>query len=142
MTSSHEVRITIDHDFPRNPPDVRWRSPIFHPNIKPVDAEIAAGWLCLGELADAFRPDLDFSEVCRMLADVAGYRNYELRTQAEGGEGYVNQDAVEWAKTPAGQQRIAEIGGTRWQDMSTAISPRPTALVIKPVDEFPDDDDE
>jgi hypothetical protein len=141
LVSDHSVRITLDHEFPMSPPDVRWRSPIFHPNVNPVDAETAPGWVCLGPLADAYRPDLDFGEVCRMLADVAGYRNYELRTQAEGGQGYVNPAAVSWAKSADGQDRIVEMGGTRWRFMDVTVSPMPTTLVISPIDEFPDDDE-
>jgi hypothetical protein len=129
LVSDHSVRITLDHEFPMSPPDVRWRSPT------------APGWVCLGPLADAYRPDLDFGEVCRMLADVAGYRNYELRTQAEGGQGYVNPAAVSWAKSADGQDRIVEMGGTRWRFMDVTVSPMPTTLVISPIDEFPDDDE-
>lgn len=121
----HDVRITLDHDFPMKAPLVHWRSAIFHPNIKALDGSPSAGWTCLGHLGEAYRPSLDLGDLCRMLADVAGYRNYELRTQAQGGEGFVNGHAVRWARTEAGQARITAIGGAPWELLDSARSGAP-----------------
>ena len=141
LVSRHDVRITIDHEFPMKAPLVHWRSPLFHPNVSPVDADRAPGWVCLGPLAEAYRPDMDFADLCRMLADVAGYRNYELRTPGEGGEGFINGDAVGWARSEEGQRAIERIGGTLWQSLDGNRLTVPLALEINPIDEFPDDDE-
>lgn len=139
--SRHDVRITIEHEFPMKAPMVHWRSPLFHPNVKPLDATSSSGWVCLGPLAEAYRPDMDFADLCRMLVDVAGYRNYELRTPGEGGEGFINAEAVIWASSEAGQRAIEQIGGFRWQSLGENRLSVPLALEINPIDEFPEDDE-
>ena len=59
------------------------------------------GFACLGALTDAYRPDMDFGQLCQMLVDMAGYRQYETReVQEDDGEGYLNRDG-----RALGQQR-------------------------------------
>jgi hypothetical protein len=97
--SRHEVFLVLPPDFPMQAPQAFWQVPIFHPNIHPTN-----GAVCLGALADRYRPGLDFGELCQTLVDIAGYQNYEIR------EGY-NKEAQEWALSPEGQMAIEAHGG-------------------------------
>ncbi|MCE3289752.1 MAG: hypothetical protein K0R83_1764, partial [Caulobacter sp.] len=62
------------------------------------------GFACLGALGDAYRPGLDFGELCMLLLDIASYQNYDLL------EGY-NSAAREWAMSEEGMRDIAARGG-------------------------------
>ena len=74
---------------------------IFHPNV-----HRGTGKVCLGVLADRYRPGLDFGLLCQMLVDVASFRNYVVT------EGY-NVEACRWAASEAGQATIVAGGGRR-----------------------------
>jgi Effector-associated domain 1/Ubiquitin-conjugating enzyme len=95
----HEVFLAMPPDFPIKAPEVFWQTPIFHPNI-----HLGSGWVCLGELADRYRPGIDFGQLCQMLVDIANYSNYATE------EGH-NQDAQRWALSPSGQFAIERRGG-------------------------------
>lgn len=139
---THRLEIWLDSQFPMVAPRVSWRSPIFHPNVLPLDAEKGPpGGVCLGALADAYRPDLDLGEVCQMLVDIAGYRNYELLLPDQGGQGFVNVAAAQWAASEDGQDAIAARGGMRWgSDPGFDPPDRPpavTPLTVTRVSDFP-----
>jgi len=95
----HEVLVELPGDFPIEAPRAWWQTDIFHPNI-----DFNTGWVCLGALQEHYRPSLDFGELCQMLFDLAGFRNYAVT------EGH-NKDAAKWALSPEGQQAIEAIGG-------------------------------
>lgn len=95
----HEVLVELPGDFPIKAPEAWWQTDIYHPNIDPD-----TGWVCLGALQKQYRPSLDFGELCQMLFDLAGYRNYAVT------EGH-NKEAARWALSPEGQLAIEEIGG-------------------------------
>jgi Effector-associated domain 1 len=128
--TAHEFSIVLGPDFPITAPKVIWNSPIFHPNVFPnYDCETlrqrpyARGLVCLGTLDESYRPSLDFGELCAMLRDIAGYRNYsvyvpdgsDVSTAAEApvlrGD-YYDPNAAQWAISAQGQERICRIGGT------------------------------
>lgn len=97
--SRHQVYLFLPADFPIKAPEAYWQTPIFHPNI-----HRRSGKVCLGALGEQYRPGIDFGDVCQMLIDIAGYRNYAVT------EGY-DREAVEWAVSDSGQKAIEEIGG-------------------------------
>ncbi|MBD0421484.1 ubiquitin-conjugating enzyme E2 [Streptomyces sp. NPDC052309] len=102
----HNALILLGPDFPLTAPAVFWLSPIFHPNIKGPDPQLpeAEGAVCLGVLAHSWRPALDFGQLCQMLVDMAGYRNYEITDS-------FNPVAAAWALTEEGTAMIQAIGG-------------------------------
>jgi ubiquitin-protein ligase len=102
----HEVYLVLPPDFPARAPDVYFLSPIFHPNIAPNEK---GGKVCLGDLQKGYRPAMDFGELCRMLIEMACYRNYTLRE-------YYNGDAKDWADSPAGRAAIKRRGGVPWHE--------------------------
>ncbi|MCP4363867.1 MAG: hypothetical protein GY800_00990 [Planctomycetes bacterium] len=95
----HEVLVELPPDFPVKAPKAWWQTDIFHPNIDPV-----TGWVCLGALQKLYRPSMNFKELCQMLLDLAGYRNYAVT------EGH-NKEAAAWALSAEGQAAIEQIGG-------------------------------
>ncbi|MCP4654564.1 MAG: hypothetical protein GY856_03990 [bacterium] len=101
----HEVLLLMPADFPMVAPAAFWQTPVYHPNVAPEhDKKNPPGLVCLGELADRYRPGLDFGELCQILVDIARYWNYEI------GEGY-DEEARNWAVSPAGQIAIEQRGG-------------------------------
>lgn len=97
--TDHEVLLLLPSDFPMLAPGAFWQTPVFHPNIARKNGKV-----CLGVLEDRYRPGLDFAELCQMLVDIAGYRNYEVE------EGY-DEEARNWALSSAGQIAIEQRGG-------------------------------
>ncbi|MEU7908510.1 effector-associated domain EAD1-containing protein [Actinoplanes sp. NPDC049118] len=126
----HVVQIRLGADFPVTAPVVFWVTEVFHPNVFPnYDcAESAAqpslrGLVCLGELAEAYGPALDFGRLCQSLRDLAGYRNYSL-FDTEAGDTFNNffdRSAAAWAG--GNQDRIVAIGGRPLRPAVT--EPRP-----------------
>ncbi|MCP4697649.1 MAG: hypothetical protein GY862_12475 [Gammaproteobacteria bacterium] len=101
----HQVFVFLPADFPMKAPQVFWQTPIFHPNVHPKNGEV-----CMGVLQNNYTPGLDFTLLCQMLVDMAGYQNYALRE-------YYNAQAAKWVQTEEGQAAIKARGGrpiTEW----------------------------
>jgi hypothetical protein len=64
-------------------PEIRWLTPIFHPNISEI------GMVCLGGYGTHWVPSLRLDALCRMLWDMARYYNYDVRSP-------YNRDAALW----------------------------------------------
>jgi Effector-associated domain 1/YukD-like N-terminal domain len=139
LRSEHRVVIVLLTSFPVAPPIAVFESEIFHPNVLAAPVGIAPrGFACLGALTDSYRPDMDFGQLCQMLVDMAGYRQYETREVQQDGEGYLNRLAATWASSDAGQQRIADRGGLREAEMSGPVGQddgKRQRLDIEPLDE-------
>lgn len=80
----HEVEIKLGVSYPRAMPEIRWVTPIYHPNISEV------GLVCLGGYGTHWVPSLHLDELCVMLWDMARYHNYDIRSP-------YNRDAALWA---------------------------------------------
>ena len=78
----HEVELYCHLEYPRRPPVVTWRTPIFHPNVLPPER---GGAVCLG----LWSPSQGLADVCRRLVRMAGY---ELVNPDDP----LNRDAVAW----------------------------------------------
>jgi hypothetical protein len=121
-------------------PVVQFKTPMFHPNVlrDPPAAQAAqVGFVCLGVLQEQYTPALDFGLLCDLIVDLASYRTYELRAVHEDGEGlgYLDGDAVAWAKSGAGQLRIAQRGGSVRVIGEPGTPRRRMPLLIQPMDE-------
>lgn len=79
----HEVEIKLGASYPRNMPEIRWLSPIYHPNISEI------GMVCLGGYGTHWVPSLMLDELCVMLWDMARYHNYDIRSP-------YNREAALW----------------------------------------------
>lgn len=80
----HEVEIKLGASYPRTMPELRWVTPIYHPNISEI------GMVCLGAYGTHWVPSLALDELCVMLWDMARYQNYDIRSP-------YNREAALWA---------------------------------------------
>jgi ubiquitin-protein ligase len=84
----HEVHVRLGAGYPRMMPEIRWKSPIFHPNIS------GNGSVCLGGYGTYWVPSLTLDELCHMLWDMVRYENYDETSP-------YNREAALWTKTQA-----------------------------------------
>ncbi len=154
--SRHLVTIYLPADYPRTPPIVRFKSPIFHPNIKGLlndteqmerlinslggvenlmelyskDENIREAFdahICLDVLQLNWSPSYDLYDICVELAGMIQYQRYNL-------DDPLNQDANEWAKL-AKEQGVLPIDPRIFRDrvkfMPTPLGGKPSIRVIK-----------
>lgn len=118
----HVVSLQLGPEFPQTPPQLWWMTSIFHPNIYPnYDSPQsrrnpgARGHVCLGVIAESWQPALDFGDLCRMLVDMAGFRNYALFELVDTPHGrslkgnFYDERAAWWVID--NEDRIEAIGG-------------------------------
>jgi ubiquitin-protein ligase len=79
----HRVEIKLGASYPRTIPEIRWITPIYHPNISEI------GMVCLGGYGTHWVPSVQLDELCNMLWDMARYHNYDIRSP-------YNRDAALW----------------------------------------------
>jgi len=79
----HEVDIKLGASYPRTMPEIRWLTPIYHPNISEI------GMVCLGGYGTHWVPSLNLDELCGMLWDMARFQNYDIRSP-------YNREAALW----------------------------------------------
>jgi ubiquitin-protein ligase len=83
LIQSHRVEIKLGSSYPRTIPEIRWLTPIYHPNISEI------GMVCLGGYGTHWAPSVQLDELCTMLWDMARYHNYDIRSP-------YNRDAALW----------------------------------------------
>lgn len=86
LRSNHDVEIKLGSSYPRTIPEVRWLTPLYHPNVSEI------GMVCLGAYGTHWAPSLMLDELCTMLWDIARYHNYDLRSP-------YNREAALWASS-------------------------------------------
>jgi ubiquitin-protein ligase len=79
----HRVEIKLGVSYPRSIPELRWVTPVYHPNISEI------GMVCLGGYGTHWVPSVQLDELCMMLWDMARYFNYDIRSP-------YNRDAALW----------------------------------------------
>ncbi len=79
----HRVEIKLGASYPRTIPELRWLTPVYHPNISEI------GMVCLGGYGTHWVPSVQLDELCTMLWDMARYFNYDIRSP-------YNRDAALW----------------------------------------------
>jgi ubiquitin-protein ligase len=79
----HRVEIKLGASYPRSIPEIRWLTPIFHPNISEI------GMVCLGGYGTHWVPSVQLDDLCVMLWDMARYHNYDIRSP-------YNRDSALW----------------------------------------------
>jgi ubiquitin-protein ligase len=79
----HRVEIKLGASYPRTIPELRWMTPIYHPNISEI------GMVCLGGYGTHWVPSVQLDELCAMLWDMARYQNYDIRSP-------YNREAALW----------------------------------------------
>ena len=84
ISDRHEVEVRLGVSYPRTMPELRWITPIYHPNISEI------GLVCLGGYGTHWVPSLHLDELCNMLWDMARFHNYDIRSP-------YNREAALWA---------------------------------------------
>jgi ubiquitin-protein ligase len=79
----HRIEIKLGASYPRTMPEIRWITPIYHPNISEI------GMVCLGGYGTHWVPSVQLDELCVMLWDMLRYHNYDVRSP-------YNRDAALW----------------------------------------------
>ncbi len=80
---THSIEIKLGSSYPRTIPEIRWLTPIYHPNISEI------GLVCLGGYGTHWVPSVQLDELCTMLWDMTRYHNYDIRSP-------YNRDAALW----------------------------------------------
>ena len=80
----HEIEIKLGAAYPRTMPELKWLTPIYHPNISEI------GLVCLGGYGSHWVPSLHLDDLCVMLWDMARFHNYDIRSP-------YNREAALWA---------------------------------------------
>ena len=115
LQERHEVSIRLGAGYPRMMPEIRWKSPIFHPNIS------GNGSVCLGGYGTYWVPSLTLDELCHMLWDMIRYENYDETSP-------YNREAALWAKTQSQYQLPLDERPLR--DRLAGYEPQPGSLVL------------
>jgi len=68
----HQIDVRLPYSYPRRPPDIRWITPIFHPNIS------FSGFINLKDVGLPWVQDLGLDVVCERLWDVARLHYMDL----------------------------------------------------------------
>jgi len=89
LVTVHEVELRLPPDYPRQPPDIRWLSPLLHPNLS------LGGVVQLSDLQLPWSSDMGLDVVCERLWDVARGAYFDLASAS-------NEAARPWydAATP------------------------------------------
>ena len=74
VLEQHRIEIKLGASYPRTIPEIRWVTPIFHPNISEI------GMVCLGGYGTHWVPSVQLDDLCVMLWDMARYHNYDIRS--------------------------------------------------------------
>jgi len=65
IVNLHKCEIRLPFDYPQTPPDVRWLTPLVHPNVS------YSGFLSWREIGLVWHPDITLDVICERLWDVA-----------------------------------------------------------------------
>lgn len=66
--SYHELDLILSNEFPLEQPKIVWRTPIFHPNMKPPD-------VCTG---DIWYPGSSVAELCTALCEMVQFKTFNI----------------------------------------------------------------
>jgi len=89
ISSYHQAELYLHRDYPRRPPQIVWRTPIFHPNILPPEQ---GGAVCIG----SWTPSESLADLVLRLGEMIQYRSYNT-------EDVLNPQAAAWAEAHAKQ---------------------------------------
>jgi ubiquitin-protein ligase len=120
VSERHEVDIQLGASYPRTMPEIRWRTPIYHPNISEI------GMVCLGGYGTHWVPSLNLDELCGMLWDMARYHNYDVRSP-------YNRDSALWVANQSSY--TFPIDARPLRDLRAAlgrVEPAPPAMPTPP----------
>lgn len=76
LVEHHQVELRLPYAYPASPPDIRWLTPILHPNIS------FSGFVNLNEMGLPWLPSVGLDVICERLWDMArgSYLNLDRST--------------------------------------------------------------
>jgi ubiquitin-protein ligase len=84
ITIFHKMEIYLHNEYPRKPPQLKWLTEIFHPNILSLSEN---GGVCIG----GWTPSETLDMLCVRVGEMVQYKNYSLKDA-------LNKKAEEWVK--------------------------------------------
>lgn len=90
----HEAQFYLHRDYPRRPPQIIWRTAIFHPNI--ISAEHGGG-VCIG----SWTPSESLADLVLRVGEMIQYRLYNA-------DDLLNREAAAWAESHASELPVDE----------------------------------
>ena len=130
VRDTHEVEIKLGASYPRVVPELRWLTPIYHPNISEI------GLVCLGGYGTHWAPSLQLDELCVMLWDMVRFHNYDIRSP-------YNRDAALWAANqttfafPTDARPLRDLRANRGREESPLSPARPPEAIAPPLTPAP-----
>jgi hypothetical protein len=87
LVELHRVDLRLPYAYPQVPPDIRWASPVFHPNIS------FSGFIHLRDVGLPWDASVTLDVVCERLWDVAraAYKNVDRATNISAKKWYEQQ---------------------------------------------------
>lgn len=70
----HRCNLRLPYSYPERPPDIRWLTPIFHPNVA------FSGFIHLRDIGIEWQSHVTLDDICEQLWDVARLEYFELST--------------------------------------------------------------
>jgi len=89
LLDHHEADFYLHRDYPRRPPQIIWRTQIFHPNI--ISGENGGG-VCIG----SWTPSESLADLVLRVGEMIQYRLYNP-------DDLLNREAAAWAEAHAGE---------------------------------------
>jgi len=80
----HEAEFYLHRDYPRRPPQITWKTPIFHPNI------LQGATACIG----AWTPSETLADLVLRVGEMIQFRSYNP-------DDVLNREAAAWAEAHA-----------------------------------------
>ena len=120
VLEDHRVEIKLGASYPRTIPEIRWITPVYHPNISEI------GMVCLGGYGTHWVPSVQLDELCVMLWDMARYHNYDIRSP-------YNREAALWVANqttflfPTDSRPVRDLRAALGRVASTADGPESAA---------------
>jgi ubiquitin-protein ligase len=87
VSAHHQGEFYLHRDYPRRPPQIVWRSPIFHPNILPARE---GGAVCIG----GWTPSESLADLVVRVGEMIQFRSYNP-------DDVLNREAAVWAAAHA-----------------------------------------
>ena len=127
----HRIEIKLGASYPRTIPEIRWLTPVYHPNISEI------GMVCLGGYGTHWVPSVQLDELCMMLWDMTRYHNYDIRSpyNREAALWVANQTSILFPTDSRPLRDLQLRGRSRpppWRRRGMESRPEPAAITRQP----------
>jgi ubiquitin-protein ligase len=89
LVREHEIELRLPYSYPQVPPDIRWITPLYHPNVS------FSGFVNLTDVGLEWSPDMGLDLLCERLWDV-------IRLAQFNNDRAVNYSAKKWVQEQTG----------------------------------------